>query len=281
VLKNGVLSSYKQIDRALAGMLDVVTADDNLIVFSDHGMQPAYRGEHLIDLILEKLGLLVYGAKPVPQAAAPGAPQSQNLAAQSFNNTKLAIKRRLPQTILAALSKKKNSFPEIDWRKTRAFSLPTDRNSHIRINRNGREPLGVVEPGGDYDGLLDQLEAALKALINPLTGRAAVEEVFRVRTLFPGECAEDLPDVAVLWSAEAPIDEVSSPQLGVIRNPIRELRSGNHREEGFLLARGPNFKEGRGDHEGHILQIAPTLLHLHGLAIPEQYEMGPFDDILR
>ena len=256
-------------------------SDDNLIVFSDHGMQPAYRGEHLIDLILEKLGFLVYDTRPAPQPEAGGAPPPESLARQRFNNAKLAIKRRLPQSVLDALKKKKNSFPGVDWRKTRAFSLPTDRNSHIRINLKGREPLGVVGPGGEYDSLLDQLEASLKALINPSTGRAAVEEVFRVRTLFPGERAEDLPDVAVLWSAEAPIDEVSSPQLGVIRHTIRELRSGNHREEGFLLARGPNFKQGRANYSGHILQIAPTLLQLHGVAIPDQYEMPPLNNILR
>jgi len=276
-----LLSSYKQIDRALAQMLELVTADDNLIVFADHGMQPAYRGEHLIGLILEKLGLLVHGAGSVPQTDDENAPQPQTRARLRFNDAKLAVKRRLPQAILAALNTRKNSFPAVDWRKTRAFSLPTDRNSHIRINLKGREPMGIVEPGGDYDSLLDQLESALKALLNPLTGRPAVEAVFRIRTLFPGERAEDLPDLAVLWSAEAPIDEVSSPQVGVIRHPIRELRSGNHREEGFLLARGPSFKEGCGNYQGHILQIAPTLLHLHGLRIPDQYEMPPFVEILR
>jgi predicted AlkP superfamily phosphohydrolase/phosphomutase len=280
-LQSGLLSSYKQIDRALADMLELVTADDNLIVFSDHGMQPAYRGEHLIDLILERLGLLVYDGRPELEAIPGSEPRMASRARQRFNNAKLAVKRRLPQAILAALDKNKNSFPKVDWRKTCAFSLPTDRNSHIRINLRGREPTGIVDPGSDYESLLDQLEAALKALINPVTGRAAVEEVFRVRSLFPGERADDLPDVAVLWSAEAPIDEVYSPQLGVIRCPIRELRSGNHREEGFLLARGPNFKQGRGDYRGHILQIAPTLLHLHGLPIPDEYEMQPFDEILR
>jgi predicted AlkP superfamily phosphohydrolase/phosphomutase len=281
VLKNGLLNAYKQIDRALGEILELISADDNLIVFSDHGMQPAYRGEHLTDQILEKLGLLVYDAKPMSQTVAGSAPRPETRARQRFNNAKLALKRRLPQAVLAALNKRKNSFPGVDWGKTRVFSLPTDRHSHIRVNLRGREPMGIVEPGADYDLLLDQLEAALKALINPRTGRAAVEEMFRVRTLFPGECADDLPDVSILWSAEAPMDEVSSPQLGVIRNPIRELRSGNHREEGFLLARGPNFSEGRADYKGHILQIAPTLLHLHGVPIPDQYEMPPFDDILK
>jgi predicted AlkP superfamily phosphohydrolase/phosphomutase len=259
-------------------MLELVTPDDNLIVFSDHGMQPAYRGEHLIDLVLEKLGLLAYNGHPRPQASDGGAPQPSR-ARLRVNHAKLAVKRSLPQALLAAIARKKNSFPELDWRKTRAFSLPTDRNSHIRFNLRGREPMGIVEPA-EYEALLDQLEAALRALINPLTGRAAVEEVFRVRALFPGERAEDLPDVAVLWSAEAPIDAVSSPQLGLIRRPIREVRSGNHREEGFLLARGPNFKQGRAEYQGHILQIAPTLLHLHGLASPDQYEMPPLAQIL-
>jgi predicted AlkP superfamily phosphohydrolase/phosphomutase len=280
VLKDGLLNSYKQIDRAVAEMLELVTPDDNLIVFSDHGMQPAYRGEHLIDLILEKLGLLAYSGNPKSQASNDRPPR-QSKASQRFQHAKLALKRNLPQALLAALSKQKNSFATLDWQKTRVFSLPTDRNSHLRLNLRGREPMGIVAPGAEYEALLDHLESALKALINPLTGSAAVEEVFRVRKLFPGERAEDLPDVTVLWNAEAPIDEVSSTQVGVIRRPIRELRSGNHREEGFLLARGPNFKQGRGEYKGHILQIAPTLLHLHGLASPDQYEMPPLEDILK
>ncbi len=281
-LKNGLLNSYKQIDRALAEVTELVSPEDNLIVFSDHGMQPAYRGDHLVDLILAKLGMLVYdGSQSARQAAAhmPIAPEAQ--ARQFFRNVKLAIKRRLPEAALAALERKKNSFPGVVWNQTRAFSLPTDRNSHIRVNLRGREPMGLVEPGSDYESVLDELEGAFRTLVNPLTGRAAVEEVFRIRALFPGERSEDFPDLAILWSAEAPIDEVRSPKVGVIQHGIRELRSGNHRAEGFLLARGPNFKAGNGKYQGDILQIAPTLLHLHGVAIPDKYEMLPLDVILR
>jgi predicted AlkP superfamily phosphohydrolase/phosphomutase len=281
VLKDGLLNSYKQVDRAVAELVGLVSTEDNLIVFSDHGMQPAYRGDHLIDLILEKLGLLAHRPGSVPQSAAIDASSFLNGARQLFRQGKSVLKRCLPRHVAAALGKRNNSFPGTDWSKTRAFSLPTDRNSHIRINLQGREPMGVVAPGAEYHSVLDELETSFRALINPLTGRAAVEEVFRVRSLFPGERAEDLPDVSILWSAEAPIDEVNSPQLGTIRYPTRELRSGNHRAEGFLLARGPNFKEGTGECQGHILQIAPTLLHLHGVSIPEQYEMPPLEEILR
>jgi len=158
--------------------------------------------------------------------------------------------------------------------------LPTDRSSYIRINLKGREPSGIVEPAR-YDALLNRLESAFRALVNSQTGKRAVEEVFRVREIFPGTCSDDLPDIVVLWSAEAPINSVTLPELGVVEHQIREIRSGNHRAEGFLLARGPNFIEEPKKSNAHILQIAPTILHLHGVAIPEQYEMAPLFDILR
>jgi predicted AlkP superfamily phosphohydrolase/phosphomutase len=280
LLKDGLLNSYRQIDRAVAELIALVP-EDNLIVFADHGMQPAYRGDHLLEPILEKLGLLVRRPEAVRRAAASHASPLRAGASRLYRHGKSVLRRRLPRGLTAALGRRRDSFPNIEWRQTRAFKLPTDRNSHIRINLKGREPLGIVAPGGDYNSLLDQIEAGFRALINPLTGRAAVEEVFRIRALFPGEHSEDLPDVSILWSAEAPIDEVSSPELGTIRRPIREFRSGNHRAEGFLLARGPRFKEGPGEYAGHILQIAPTLLHLHGVAIPDQYEMAPLAQILR
>ena len=280
-LKNGLLNCYKQIDRALADLIGLVGPHDNLIVFSDHGMQPAYRGDHLIDLILEKRGLLVHRPGSAPQQAAANASSLSHAARRLFRQGKSALRRRLPRSIAAAFGRRNNSFPTVDWSRTRAFSLPTDRNSHIRINLKDREPLGIVAPGGNYAAVLDEIETTFRSLTNPLTGRPAVEEVFRVRSLFPGERSEELPDVSILWSAEAPIDEVNSPELGVIRHPIRELRSGNHREEGFLLARGPRFKEGPERYQGHILQIAPTLLHLHGVSIPDQYEMPPLSEILR
>ena len=281
LLQHGLLNCYKQIDHAVAQLSGLVSGADNLIVFSDHGMQPAYRGEHLIDPILERLGFLVREQLCVRQAGGIDAIAWPNVAEKLVRHGKRALKSSLPRRLAAALSARNDSFPGTDWSRTRAFSLPTDRSSYVRINLRGREPRGIVAPGAEYNSVLDQLENSFRALINPLTGRPAVEEVFRVRSLFPGERAEDLPDVSILWSAEAPIDEVTSREVGSIRRPTRELRSGNHRAEGFLLARGPGFRQGPAQHPGHILQIAPTLLRLHAVPIPEQYEMPPLEAILR
>lgn len=278
-LRNGLLDTYRWVDTAVGKLLAGLSADDNLIVFSDHGMQAAHRGNHLIDLILERFGLLVFE----PHAAADSsdfAARAASAPRRRLTSARAAVKRALPRRLVRGLERNADSFPGVDWQRTRAFSLPTDRNSYIRLNLQGREPRGIV-PAQAYDAELRAIEQALLALINPKTGRAAVDETFRVRERFPGEHQDDLPDLAVRWSAEAPIDEVVSPSLGRISRSARELRSGNHREEGFLLARGPAFKSGASLQHGDVLQIAPTLLCLHGVPLPDQHEMPPLSDILR
>jgi hypothetical protein len=96
-----------------------------------------------------------------------------------------------------------------------------------------------------------------------------------MRELFPGDNAEDLPDLAVEWAAEAPIDSLRSDSVGTLSYPVRELRSGSHRGEGFLLAKGPAFVDGPAEFTGDILQIPATLLAIHGVPKPAQFERGP------
>lgn len=274
LLRDGLLNNYRQIDRSLAELLERMSPDDNLIVFADHGMQAAYRGDHLIDLLLERLGLLTLRSS----AAVDPAAKVRSSAGALHRKARQTAKRWLPPAILNRLETKRDSFPDVDWHATRAFSLPTDRNSYVRLNLAGREPQGIV-PHDNYQAILDSLEAELTKLVNTATGRPAVRRVFRVHELYPGPRVEDLPDVAILWSAEAPIIEVESPTVGKVTRQFRELRSGNHREEGFLVARGPGFSEAARRFKGHILQIAPTILQLHDVPIPAHYEMPPISGL--
>jgi predicted AlkP superfamily phosphohydrolase/phosphomutase len=151
----------------------------------------------------------------------------------------------------------------------------------LRVNLRGREPQGCVEPGAEYVALLDRLETELRALRNGATGRPAVVEVFRMHELFCGDHTEDLPDLAVEWAADTPIDSLQSPSVGTLSLAVRELRSGNHRAEGFLLARGPAFVAGPGRLEGDVLQIPATLLQVHGVPPPTQFERGPLPILTR
>ncbi|MEO8464150.1 MAG: hypothetical protein ABI640_02325 [Gammaproteobacteria bacterium] len=152
------------------------------------------------------------------------------------------------------------------------FLLPTDRNTYLRVNLRGREPQGCVESGAEYEALLDHLELELR---NGATGTPAVIEIFRPRDIFPGERAEDLPDLVVEWAADTPIDSLRSDSVGTLSLAVREQRSGNHRSASFLLAKGPAFVAGPAQCSGDLLQVPATLLKIHGVPQPPQFELGP------
>ena len=168
----------------------------------------------------------------------------------------------------------------IDWGRTQVFQLPTDRNSYLRVNLRGREPSGIVAAGKEYDALLTHIESEFCALVNVDTGRPAVEAVFKIHELCPGPRVDELPDLAILWSSDAPIASVQSPRLGRFDLRVREERTGNHRPGGFLLARGPRIRPQVRDMSGYLLQLPTTLLALHGIPRPDHYEMPALTKLL-
>ncbi len=280
-LRNAVRRVYEGVDRELAALAAVLGPRDNLVVFSEQGMQANYRGDHLAETFLEALGLLVRNPSlPRPLTDGTFARATNGRGAPAGDRSWLwralkATRARIPEALKAPLRPFRRRRADIDWRRTRVFRLPTDRNTYFRVNLRGREPLGCVEPGAEYDALLDRLETEVRALRNGATGAPAVLDVFRMRAMFPGERAEHLPDLAVEWAADAPIDSLQSESVGTLSLAVRELRSGNHRAEGFLLASGPAFVRGPARLTGDILQIPATLLGAHGLPQPAQFERGP------
>jgi predicted AlkP superfamily phosphohydrolase/phosphomutase len=287
-LRDALLSIYQALDRQLAELAGCLRPADNLLIFSDHGMQPNYRGDHFIVPMLQRLGLCEPEQIPVlenlsltPQRFnAAGKSPSPSAAASRLGQARSLIKRLAPDFATTFLRRHFGVPSRIDWSRTRAFQLPTDRNSYVRINVRGREPNGIVARGKEYQDVLRLLETELRALVNVETGRLAVEEVFKIHELFPGPRVDDLPDLAVLWNAEAPINSVQSPRLGRLDIRANEDRPGNHRAEGFILARGPAIRPQVEKLHADVLQVPSTFLALHGVAIPSHFEMAPIYELL-
>ncbi len=159
-----------------------------------------------------------------------------------------------------------------DWSATRAFALRADLQGYIRINRKGREPRGIVEPGAEEDALSARIAAGLSSFRDSRTGAPIVREVVRIGGLYPeGERRDRLPDLLVLWE-ETPArhhEAIESPTLGRIERStpgrIPNARSGNHRPEGWMIARGPGIEPGGEIRPGaDILDLAPTVLEILG-----------------
>ncbi len=85
-------------------------------------------------------------------------------------------------------------FENVDWSKTRAFSLGL---VGIFINRKGREASGIVEEGEEYESLVREIADKLEQLVDPATGRRCVRKAIRSFEHFDGPYALDAPDVLV------------------------------------------------------------------------------------
>ncbi len=279
-LRDGVRDIYQLMDRHLGELAERVTPRDNLVIFTEHGMQANYRGDQFVVPILQRLGLCG------PEDGSPSHDASVKTWRAGPHSRKARaalhalLKKLAPESVVRGLRRRFGAASSVDWSRRQVFQLPTDRNSFLRVNLRGREPEGIVAPGKEYAALLTRIESEFRALVNVDTGRPAVEAVFKIHELCPGPRVHELPDLAILWSSDAPIASVESPRLGRFDIRVREDRTGNHRPGGFLLARGPRIRPQVRDMPGHLLQLPTTLLALHGIPRPDHYEMPALDDLL-
>jgi predicted AlkP superfamily phosphohydrolase/phosphomutase len=163
----------------------------------------------------------------------------------------------------------------VDWSTKRAFSMYADGTGYIRVNLRGREKAGIVEPGEEYDRLCTRITEGLGTFVDADTGEPVVERVERADRLFPpGSRRNDLPDLIVRWadSPAAAHRAIASLRYGEIPWPTPgghpDHRSGNHRDEGFLIAAGERIRSDARIQRAHILDLVPTLYVLFGAAPP-------------
>lgn len=119
------------VDQELGTIAGQLQPQDNLVVLSDHGMQANYRGDHLAGPFLEALGLLVRdGPSPLTESVLPrGGARGRRAGRPSLLRRASAAAKDLVPAELRAHAKAYVNRQDIDWRRTRVFTLPTDRNT--------------------------------------------------------------------------------------------------------------------------------------------------------
>ncbi len=82
-------------------------------------------------------------------------------------------------------------WPNVDWTRTRAYSLGLGA---IYINVLGREREGIVHPGEEYDLLCAEIKEKLEAFVDRETGERPVHRVYRRDEMYR-EYDDDIPDL--------------------------------------------------------------------------------------
>ncbi len=266
---------YRAWDRALGEILDAAPPQMRVLAFSLHGMGPnAGWGEHFHDI-----------AAMLHHRGAP-----QHTSAGLVYRVKRAlpwtlvrqVTRRLPSSVNHALVPLWSSRMH-DWSRTRFFALPMDLNGYLRINLRGREPLGIVEPGAEYQALCAELRDELLDVRDIETGAPIVAGVDLVDETVgtDAERRELLPDLIVRWTDVSAHDSSGvRSRYGDVRwergAPFPSGRSGNHTPRGWFVAAGSGIPAlGALDAPHDILDLVPTAFDWLGAPVPPHFEGTP------
>lgn len=250
---------YQAVDEEIGKIIAVLPPDTNVVLVSSVGMADKYPMTGISETFFRKLG---YQFAPPPSAS---------------RLHPLALARRvMPEWLRVAISRQFFSRSRreqlladqfrtgTDWSRTRAFALPSAYTTFVRINLRGREAQGIVEPGDDYNRVLDEIEKDLHLLIEPRSGQPAVTAVYRTTTLFDCHPHPVLPDLFVEWLPGKFIDTVRHPRGELTQGKPDFFRRSDHSSNGFFAAAGSDISPFGKMEDIDLLAIAPTCLQLIG-----------------
>lgn len=266
-----LLDVYKSVDDEIGKIIATLDGRTNLLVVSGHGMGPNHTGWHLLPDMLGHIGVS-------PSKAKGGAHPDDAGERAWLLHLRESIPRKWRDSVSHLLPDNLRDYLQIhwataniDWIKDRAFSLPTDAHGFIRVRLKGRDANGNVNPGPEYEEICRKISRTLKGLCDPQTGKPVVGEVFLTDEIFPGLERDNLPDLIVSWRNGKKIEGVLSKEIGTVSGKLPDPRTGNHRAEGFALLYGPGVTKDQ-ESEGHLLDIAPTILDFYGHDLPDSFD---------
>lgn len=154
----------------------------------------------------------------------------------------------------------------IDWSRTKAWG-DGGYYGRLFLNVKGREPQGIVEPG-DVEKLRSDLIAEIEAIQDP-AGRSIGSRAHRPEDLYR-ECRGIPPDL-IVYFGNLDWRSVGAVGLGAIHTFENDTGpdDANHAQHGMCILADPRNGHSTRREGLHLLDIAPTILDLYGLPVPE------------
>jgi predicted AlkP superfamily phosphohydrolase/phosphomutase len=273
-----ILRVYRRLDEIIGNLMNKLDDNTTLIIMSDHGSGP-YKWVMNLSKWLNMNGLLQF-KKSRDKA------EVKDVSHQVLKHSWFLLKKWLPgplKTKLAAIAPSLKHkwmsnifFSGIDWQNTRAYAVGNYGN--IYLNVKGREPLGIVNPGEEYENLRNEIMRKLGELRDPDSAEPILDKVYKKEELYSGPYLEDAPDIIILWkdfayyTRQSVVDEevLLFEPPGKFGNRVIE-HSACHRLNGVLIMHGKHLLQGK-TMNAHIIDLAPTILYAMGLPVPEDMD---------
>lgn len=268
---NKILEYYKKFDEYLGKIIDYMDEDTILIVVSDHGAGPLHKEIALNEWLRKEGYLKLKKSKGI---------NFQSLIKKIFSKigldtekikslfNRLGLSRYIissPVFLREMIPSKEPKMWDIDWEKTKAYAHQSF--GQIYINKNVlKDSSSTME----YENLRTNIIKRLYELKDTDIGSNIVKKVYKKEDLYSGPNLSKAPDLYVV-----PINETYefvrfSKDGCSIFSPPR--LPGHHNENGILIFYGKWIKKGKEIENITMYDIAPTMLHILNLSIPDDVD---------
>lgn len=274
---SAIKDMYIKADGIVGEVLAALPKESDMMLLSDHGAGPC-RKAVFMNKWLETQGLLTYsnggkGLSPLKLA--------HKGLKRVFSTERLDwLKKTFPA--LRQKVKSRLVFSEMDWQNTKVYCFGRE-STNLFINRKDRFPMGIVNPGKEYESLRDALIDKLMTLRDPESGEVAVDKVFKNEEVYHGECLDSAPDLLVTWKNS---EYTSWPGYSDRNHSIFESsldhsdfnewsslqKGGNHRPNGIFMVNGHTINPNLELFGSEIIDLAPTILFMMDEPIPSDMD---------
>ena len=262
---------YKCVDSSVGEILRRLDEDTVVMVVSDHGAGPEHKAFY-INKWLAKEGFLTFKPKYIPLWKF----RLPHIIYKILRRAGVkAIEWTVPISYLPLLWRKIDPreglrvHELINWNKTKAYS-GNHTEQGIYINLKGREPYGIVESGKEYEEIRNSIIEKLRKVEDHKTGERVVSKIYKKEEIYKGPYTYLAPDIFVDMKEGQYLIQKEVYNWGLFN--YADKSSGTHRMDGIFIMKGANVKRGEGVDNLNITDIAPTILHVLGVPVPDDMD---------
>lgn len=172
---NVIDRAYTDIDQGIGDILKTSGHQVNVFIVSDHGFGPLHK-QFFVNNWLRKKGWLCLKKNPFCLSYVTFSGILSRIGLEFLRGS---LPSKLAKIKIPGIKTK--PWPEIvDWKRTVAYYMGTG----ININLKGREPLGIVNPGKEYENIIKEIRKELYEVKDPETDEKIVNKVFRPEEIY-------------------------------------------------------------------------------------------------
>lgn len=259
-LHDAVVEFYTMLDGAIGELVTAAGQTTTTMIVSDHGMGPSYSKLAHWNNWLYQQGYLELAASS--RRTVDGWLLRLGLSRDKIRKLAGRVPGLLKSRVASAI------------RTTPTAALDSDRSAvtYERIF----DPVGgfrIHRAGTERNKLRDELMAALADIRDPDSGAPVIAEVLTREECFTGPYASLAPDIVILMKPEYGSSNRLSRYSSIVTDRPIIRDPGSHQMEGVFICSGPDVTATPGPFDGFtIADVAPTVLHNLGLAVPSDMD---------